>query len=188
MGSSWVYWWMDEQYGSQKRLSAEKRALNKILLLDILRVTKRPRILCANNAKYCYDKILHFAIYVLMRSVRVPMAAITNMLWVLRGMRHNIRTAYAIRTAYGDSEELYGGGEDDDHHDASKGNGAGAAIWALVSSPLLETSRKHGCIAEFLSPIKWEIFHMSGFAFVNDIDTVQVMNPLTSTEELTQLA
>ena len=172
----------DEQAGSRKRLSAEKHALNKRLLLDIMRVAKRPGILCANDAKSCYDRILHFAIYVSMRRVGVPKSAISSMLGILRGMRHK------IRTAYGDSEETYGGEEDDDQHGASQGNGAGPAIWALVSSPLLEILRKNGYGAKLLSPIKKEFFHLCGFAFVDDTDTVQVMEPGTSTEELIAIA
>ena len=146
----------DEQAGSRKRLSAEKHALNKRLLLDILRVTKRPGILCANDAKSCYDRILHFAIYVSMRRAGVPKSAISCMLGILKGMRHK------IRTAFGDSEETYGGEEDADQHGASQGNGAGPAIWALVSSPLLEILRKNGYGAKFLSPIKKEFFHLCG--------------------------
>ena len=53
-----------EQYGSRKKLSAEKHALNKRLLLDILRMEKRPGVLCPNDAKSCYDRILHFAAYI----------------------------------------------------------------------------------------------------------------------------
>ena len=172
----------DEQAGSRKRLSAEKHALNKRLLLDILRVTKKPAILCANDAKSCYDRILHFAIYVSMRRAGVPKAAISSMLGILRGMKHK------IRTAYGDSEESYGGEEDDDQHGSSQGNGAGPAIWALVSSPLLEILRKHGYGAKLLGPIKKDFFHLCGFAFVDDTDTVQVMEPGTSTEELIAVA
>ena len=40
-----------EQYGSRKKMSAEKHALNKRLLLDILRIGKRPGVVCANDAK-----------------------------------------------------------------------------------------------------------------------------------------
>ena len=40
-----------EQYGSRKNLLAAKHALNKRLVLDILRVKKRPAVICANNAK-----------------------------------------------------------------------------------------------------------------------------------------
>ena len=75
----------------------------------------------------------------------MPKAAIANMLGVLQGMRHK------LCTAYGDSEESYGGDDTDDQHRASQGNGVGPAIWALVSSPLLEKLRKHGFSVEFLS-------------------------------------
>merc|ERR1739841_87943 len=44
-----------EQYGSRKKLSAAKHALNKRLLLDILRIQRRPGVICANDAKAAYD-------------------------------------------------------------------------------------------------------------------------------------
>ena len=52
----------------------------------------------------------------------------------------------------------------------------------------MEILRNHGYGAEFLSPIKREMFRMCGFAFVDDTDTVQVMEPNTSTEELLRMA
>ena len=52
-----------------------------------------------------------------------------------------------------------------------------------MSSPLLDILREHGYGAKFISPIKKEFFHMCGFAFVDDTDTIQMANPGTSTEE-----
>lgn len=42
-------------------MSTEKHALNKRLILDIMRVTKTPGVLIVNDANSCYDQILHFA-------------------------------------------------------------------------------------------------------------------------------
>ena len=92
-----------EQYGSRKGLSAEKHALNKRLLVDILRVQKRPGIICANDAKACYDRILHFSAYISIRRAGIPKEAAQSMLEPIRQMKHY------IRTAYGDSEFYYGG-------------------------------------------------------------------------------
>jgi hypothetical protein len=52
---------------------------------------------------------------------------------------------HTIRTAYGDSEETYGG----DlwvipMQRVYQGNGAGPLIWALVSSPLLDIMQEEG--------------------------------------------
>ena len=167
-----------EQYGSRNNLSAEKHALNKRLTLDIMRVTKTPGVLIANDAKSCYDRILHFATYAALRRAGIPKEAVISMVHTLRTMKHR------VRTGYGDSEDYYGGEEDSDQHGATQGNGAGPAIWALVSSPLLDILREKGYGAKFLSPIKKEFFHLCGFAFVDDTDTIQTGEQGTSSEEL----
>ena len=157
-----------EQYGSRRNLSAELHALNKRLLLDILRIQRRPGVIIANDAKSCYDRILHFAAYASLRRAGVRKETIISMLEPIRRMTHR------IRTAYGDSFMSYGGEDwERDPHGILQGNGAGPAIWALVSSPLLEILRNAGFGASLYSAIGREFFNMCGFAFVDDADIVQ---------------
>ena len=157
-----------EQYGSRKKLSAAKHALNKRLVLDILRIKRKPGVICANDAKACYDRILHFAAYTALRRAGLTEAATTSMLRPIQGMTHN------IRTAYGDSKIEYGGDQwDRDPSGICQGNGAGPAIWALVSSPLLKMLRKAGYGAKLHAAIGDTFIHLAGFAFVDDADTIQ---------------
>ena len=167
-----------EQYGSRNNLSAEKHALNKRLMLDIMRVSKTPGVLIANDAKSCYDRILHFATYAALRRAGIPKEAVISMVHTLRTMKHR------VRTGYGDSIDYYGGEDDGDPHGTTQGNGAGPAIWALVSSPLLDILREKGYGAKLLSPIRKEFFHLCGFAFVDDTDTIQTGEIGTPSEEL----
>ena len=157
-----------EQYGSRKNLSAAKHALNKRLMLDILRLQRRPGVICANDAKACYDRILHFAAYIALRRAGLSREATISMLEPIRRLKH------VIRTAYGDSEFFYGGEEwERDPSGICQGNGAGPAIWALVSSPLLDILRKEGYGAKLHAAIGQTFLHLSGFAFVDDADTIQ---------------
>ena len=48
-----------EQYGSRSQLTAINQSLNKRLTYDIIRQKKRPGALCSNDAKSCYDRIVH---------------------------------------------------------------------------------------------------------------------------------
>ena len=48
-----------EQYGSRKSLSAIDHSLNKTLTYDLIRQLKKPGALCSNDAKSCYDRIVH---------------------------------------------------------------------------------------------------------------------------------
>ena len=157
-----------EQYGSRKRLSAAKHALNKRLLLDILRLQRRSGVVCANDAKSCYDRILHFAAYVSLRRAGLTKQATTSMLRPIKNLLHR------IRTAYGDSTATYGGSNwDRDPSGICQGNGAGPAIWALVSSPLLKIVREAGFGAKLHGAIGTTYIHLAGFAFVDDADTFQ---------------
>ena len=51
-----------EQYGSRKHKSAVEQVLNKQLTYDIWRQSRRPGILVSNDAKSCYDRMVHSAI------------------------------------------------------------------------------------------------------------------------------
>ena len=48
-----------EQYGSRKSKSAIDQALHKRLTYDVMRQLRKPGILCSNDIKSCYDRILH---------------------------------------------------------------------------------------------------------------------------------
>lgn len=156
-----------EQYGSRKYHSASQHALNKRLMLDALRIQKRPGVIIANDAKACYDRILHVAAFMALRRAGVPKEATISMLEPIRRLNHH------IRTAYGDSTFTYGGNEwDRDPSGICQGNGAGPAIWALVSSPLLDILRQAGHGAKLHAAIGNTFLHLSGFAFVDDADTI----------------
>ena len=56
-----------DQFGSQKHHNSRKTTLNKVLLNDIIRQKRIAAALGMNNARGCYDRIVHsIAILVLM--------------------------------------------------------------------------------------------------------------------------
>lgn len=48
-----------EQYGCRKHHRAIEVVLNSRLVDDILRIERRPAIICSNDAKSCFDRIVH---------------------------------------------------------------------------------------------------------------------------------
>jgi hypothetical protein len=58
-------------------------------------------------------------------------------------------------------------------HGIGQGNGAGPAIWAVVSTPLLNMLRASGVGSHFISPISGKDIHFVGYAFVDDTDLIQ---------------
>jgi hypothetical protein len=48
-----------EQFGSRKSLTSIHQALNKVLTYDLIRQRRIPAAMCSNDAKSCYDRIVH---------------------------------------------------------------------------------------------------------------------------------
>ncbi len=120
-----------EQYGSRKNHRSIDLATNKTISNDLLRQQKSPGAICSNDAKSCYDLIWHTPASLAMQRQGVPKSAVTCMFTTLQELKHK------VRTAYGDSESTYGGSEVVPMHGVMQGNGAGPAIWAVVSTPIL---------------------------------------------------
>jgi hypothetical protein len=53
------------------------------------------------------------------------------------------------------------------------GNGAGPAIWAVISSLLLNVLRAKGFGCEICRPLSRAFLKFVGYAFVNDTDIIQ---------------
>jgi hypothetical protein len=170
-----------EQYGSRKNLSAILHVVNKVLAFDLIRQYKTPAVLCSNDAKSCYDRIIHSVASLCFQHQGVPEAPLVCMLSTLQNMTHT------IRTAYGDSTRSYGGrswatpiqglawGDMDvgPMSGMGQGNGAAPASWAVISSPILEIMRKRGQCTDFKAFISGEELKIVGFAFVDDKDLLR---------------
>ena len=160
-----------EQYGSRKHKSAIEHALNKRLVLDIIKQRKIPSIYCANDAKSCYDRIIMMVAYLTMRKFGIPRLAAMSSVTTLLEMKHYVRTVYGIsKTYYGGEKWTLEGNKP---HGNGEGNGNGPALWAGISSPLLNILRELDYGIRFSSPISNEELRLSAFGFVDDMDFVQ---------------
>ena len=90
-----------EAYGSRKRHRSIECAANKVFTTDIARQEHRSMALCSNDAKSCYDRILHAIATICMRRVGVPKETCLMMFGTLAKVKHY------IRTTYGDSPTSY---------------------------------------------------------------------------------
>jgi len=159
-----------EQYGSRKRYKTIDLAVNKALTFDILRQMKRAGAVSSNDAKSCYDLIDHTQAALSMQRVGVPKSIINCLFTTLQDAIHK------LRTGFGDSKEYYGGSVWlVPIHGIGQGNGAGLAIRAVVSTPLLNVLREkvYGC--EVVCSISCTYFQFVGYAFVDDMDVIQSM-------------
>jgi hypothetical protein len=154
-----------EQFGSRKFLSAVNQSLNKALTFDVWRQNRSSAALCSNDAKGCYDRIVHNVASLCMQRVRVPHEPIVSMFGTIQRLQHH------VRTAYGDSKRFFSA--DDGKvpiQGVGQGNGAGPQIWALVSTPIFNMLRSMELGARFCSPISKKEMLLVGFGFVDDTD------------------
>ena len=117
------------------------QSLNKRLTYDIIRQKKRPGALCSNDAKSCYDRIVHSVASLAMQRVGAPVEPIICMFTSIQNLQHR------IRTVFGDSEVGFSGAlYVVPIQGVGQGNGAGPQIWAVVSTPVLNMLRSLGLV------------------------------------------
>jgi hypothetical protein len=131
-------------------------------------------LVCSNDAKSCYDLIGHTQAAMAMRRMGVTKEAINCIFTTLQ------EAAYRVRTGYGDSTSSYGRQlSGTPVHGICQGNGAGPAIWAVLSSPLLDIQRNKRFGFYFFTPI-------SESTFMNNSDSVQSLEQGAPYQDLIQ--
>jgi hypothetical protein len=166
-----------EQFGSRKNMSATDQSLNKALTFDLWRQRRQNGALCCNDAKGCYDRIVHNCASLCLQRVRTRPHPITSMFETIQKLEHHVRTVFEESKKYfvqSGTTPIQGVGQ---------GNGAGPQIWALVSTPVLNMLRAEGKGATFVSAITRLPTTLVGFAFVDDTDLV-TSGPNMSTDEV----
>ena len=83
-----------EQYGSRKGLSAISHCLNIQFTYDFIRQNKLSAAICSNDAKACYDRIVHTFASLALQQLGIPIGPIQVMFGTLQQLRHYIRTAH----------------------------------------------------------------------------------------------
>ncbi len=166
-----------EQYGSRKKHQSITAALNKRLTMDLLRQRRQSGALCSNDAKSCYDRVVHSVASLSMRRLGAPIEPINSMFISLQ------KAAHRIRTAFGVSEKKYGDDRDIPLQGLGQGNGCGPAGWAIVSTPIINLMRAAGFGATFLTAISVSLVAFVCYAFVDDTDVVHTAQDVNTTGE-----
>ena len=123
-----------------------------------------PGALCSNDAKSCFDRIVHSIACLAYERLGIPQPPVHCMFKSIQRMKHH------VRTTFGDSKiTVDSNGELIPYQGILQGNGAAPATWVIISSPLLDMLRKAGNGGHFVSPISKQNTHIVGFAYVDDI-------------------
>ena len=93
---------INKQYDSCLYRSAIHLATNKRLIYVISRKMKTNIAVCSNDARSCYDRIVHVAAFLPLRWLGIPKSMIISMLHTI----HMIK--YDVRNSFGGSNETDG--------------------------------------------------------------------------------
>ncbi len=157
-----------EQYGSRPGKSAIDHAVHKRLTYDILRQGRIPGALCSNDAKSCFDRIIHAIVCLAYERLGIAQPPVHCMIKSIQNMKHH------IRTTFGDSRfTMSSDGCIIPFQGVLQGNGASPASWVVISTPLLKMIRKADGGAHLMGAISKETAHIVGYAFVDDTDLIQ---------------
>ena len=69
-------------------------AIKKQLLYDVIHLQRKPDILCSNDAKSCYNRILHSVASMYIQRLGMPVQPTQFMLGMLQDLENHTRTAY----------------------------------------------------------------------------------------------
>jgi len=154
-----------EQFGSRKGHEFITAALNKRLPFDILRAFHLPGILCSNDAKSCYDCIVHNVAMICMLRTEISYNSIKSMFLTLQKMKHKVATEYEVsKSSYAADSTMI------PIQGTGQGNGAGPSGWAVISSPLFETLRSAGFATDFISCLSHTLVSLVGYGVVKNTD------------------
>ncbi len=123
-------------------------------------VKKSPGAICSNDAKSCYDLIIHTPASLAMQLQDVPESAVTCLFNTLQELSHQ------VHTACGDSDQSYDGKSIIPLHGVCQGYGAGPAIWAVVSTPILNMQHSADLGSFFETPISHTKIRLMGYSLL----------------------
>jgi hypothetical protein len=124
--------------------------------------------MCSNYVKSCYDRIVHSISSIIMQHHNVPESACICAFTALQNLHHT------VGIIYGDSKSVYGGTLwAVPYSGIGQGNGAGPAIWAVVSTPVLKMMKDEGFRFMYKTIIEGKQLHFMVYSFVDDTDIIQ---------------
>jgi hypothetical protein len=103
-----------------------------------------------------------------MQQQNVPDSACICAFTMLQNLHHK------VKTIYGDSKSGYGGILwAVPYSGVGQSNGAGPAIWAVVSTPVFKMMKDEGFGFMYKTNIEGKQLYFVGFSFVDDTDIIQ---------------
>ena len=166
----------------KKKRKAIKYCLNKRITADISYQRRQALFIASNDTKGCYDRIHHVVGTLVLMRFGVPWKVCAVLFEVLKCSK------YSIQTAYSTAPNMYGGLHDD-LNSSGQGNSLGPALWAIISSCLIELMEWEGHGVTWQSALSLTVNSLVYFAFVDDTDlTVTAPTYYSSRDDLAHTA
>ncbi|CAJ1966523.1 unnamed protein product [Cylindrotheca closterium] len=157
----------DRQCGSRKRHQAIDLALSKQLVWDLLILQRRAAGWISNDAKSCFDRVVHWVAIVTMLRFGLTWRVLSSMFNMLSSATHR------VRTGFGDSKRSFRPPSAVPFQGCGQGNGAGPPIWISVSSVLITMMEAMGYGFECLSALESQLVTAQCFCFVDNTDVIE---------------
>jgi hypothetical protein len=155
------------QCGSRKQHQAIDLALTKRLTWDLLILQRRSAGWISNDAKSCFDRIVHWVAIISLMRFGIQWKTLRSMFDTLMQSKHR------VRTGFGDSIAVFRPPSATPFQGCGQGNGAGPPIWVAISSILLGMMISKGFGFDFLASISWAPIVADCFCFVDDTDVCE---------------
>jgi len=156
--------------------NASTQSLNKRPAFDIIRQTRRAAIICLNDVKSCYNRIIHCIVAQCLYQCGVLKMALVCMFTTLQNLHHHVHTLYSDSEVWG-STDIWGVPVSG----IGQGNSTGPQIWAVVSTPILDLLCQEGFDAACKASISNNNISFVSYSFVNDMDLIQTGPTIDST-------
>ena len=156
-----------EQY-AKSRSSPVDQCISRRIVFDLSRFQKSSLVVCSTDLLSCYDRIVHSAASLAMQRFGITKEAMSSMFSTIQGCLHK------VRTGLGTSEKAYGGlipGEDP-LMGVGQGNGAGPAIWSIISCVLFRIMHLKGYHSSYKAKLSQDFTDLMGFMYVDDNDLI----------------
>ena len=168
----------EEQYGSRNGHSAPDVSLNNRLTDDIMRQTRRGGAVVSNDAKSCYDRIVHAVLSLCLQRMGVAEEPIRSLIGTMQQLTHHVKTAYGTSTATYRADE-----KQTPMQGILQGNAMGPMGWGAVSTPLIKMMTTAGFGFHHWNAIQKETVDFACFAYVDDTDLVHSKGERTTSPE-----
>ena len=172
--------------GGRKNHSGSGGGLLKVLFNDKMRTTGRPGGIISNDAKSCFDRIVHSVAMICLARQGMDKNAIRTLFETLQEAVHHISTAFGV------SEDSYGGKSLREIMEMilqgiGQGNGAGPTVWDMISTVIIEKMIDLGYGSKFATALSDRVIEVMCFSFIDDADLGYCASEYKrSAEELTE--